>query len=98
NFDHGLQAASCHSGRSSDDVGLGEGRIEDAVGTKLDLQSRSQLEYSAFALHQIVVEVLFAAAISHIFSKHDDARVATHLVAQAVVNEVSYGALGNRLA
>jgi len=44
-------------------------------------------------LDQLLLQVLFAAAIGNVLSKNHDAFVALHLVAHAGMDEVSHGLL-----
>jgi ParB-like chromosome segregation protein Spo0J len=49
NFDDGLHAARGVADGAADDVGLGERRVEDALGAELGLQAGGELEDAALA-------------------------------------------------
>ena len=90
NFDDRLHAAHGVADGAADDVGLGQRRVEDALGAELGLQAGGELEDAALAFD--LGERLFAAGVGHVFAEDDDARVAAHLVVQAGVDEVGHGA------
>ena len=48
-FDHRLHAAHGIADGAADDVGLGQRRVEDAVGAELGLQAGGELEDAALA-------------------------------------------------
>ncbi len=54
------------------------------------MQTRCQLEDSALALDQLLLEILFPAGIGDIFAEDDDALIAPHLVAQRGVDQVRH--------
>ena len=83
NLDHRLDAAQSVAHGPAYDVRFGERRIEDAIGAKLGLQARGELEDAALSLH--FVERLHAAGVGHVFAVDHDALVAAHLVAQAML-------------
>src|SRR3982750_2129541 len=87
-LNYGLQSSRRHPGRAADDVCLSKRRIEDARSTKLSLQVRRDFEYTTLALHEL--EVFFARAIRYVLSKHDDARVASHLRMQTTVDQIHH--------
>src|SRR5580658_10835191 len=72
NLHDGLQPACGHAGGAAHDRGLGQRRIEDAVRAKLVLQAERQFEDSAFAFDQLALQILFAAAIGHVFAEDYD--------------------------
>ena len=90
NLDDRLHAADSVADGAADDVGLGERRVEDALGAELGLQAGGELEDAALAFD--FGERLFAAGVGHVFAVDDDARIAAHLVVQAGVDEVGHGA------
>ena len=96
NLDHRLQPARGHARGAAHDRGLGQRRIEDAVRAKFVLQAEGELEDSAFAFHQLPLQVFFAAAIGYVFAEDHDALVALHFVAQRYVDQIGHG-LGHRL-
>ena len=57
-------------------------RVEHALRAELALQSGGQLEDAALALHHLLAQIFFAAAIGDVFAENDDALVALHLIAQ----------------
>ncbi len=90
NLDHRLHAARRVADGAAHDVGLGQRRVEDALGAELGLQAGGELEDAALALD--LGERVFAAGVGHVFAVDDDARIAAHLVVQAGVDEVGHGA------
>ena len=88
-FDDRLHAADGVADGAADDVGLGQRRVEDALGAEFGLQAGGELEDAAFALD--LGERVFAAGVGHVFAVDDDARIAAHLVVQAGVDEVGHG-------
>src|SRR6202011_3385698 len=66
-FDYRLQSAGSHAGGATDDVGLGDGRVEYAVGTELHLQPGGQFEHATLAFDQFLLEVVLPAAVGHVF-------------------------------
>src|SRR5580700_2861933 len=73
NFDDGLQPARGHASGAADYSSLGERRIENAVIAEFVLQAEGKFEHPAFALDQLLPEVLFAAAIGDVFAEDHDA-------------------------
>ncbi len=90
-FDHRFESAFGHAYGASHDVGFGERRVEHTITAVLHLQARGQFEYSAFAFDLFLFEILFAAAISHVFAKDHDAFVTPHLVFQADIDQIGHG-------
>src|SRR5690242_14196521 len=90
-YNHWLQSARRHAHGASHNVSFRERRIEHAIAAVLALQSGSQLEDSALALDLLFLQILFAAAIGHVFAEHDDPLVTLHLVLQAGVDQISHG-------
>src|SRR6185437_9220447 len=86
-FHHGFNAAHGHAHGAADYVGLGQRRIEDSVRAKLRLERGGELEDAAFALDQVLAQVVLAGAIRHVLAKDEDARVAAHFILQAKVDE-----------
>src|ERR1700691_5253736 len=91
NLDYWFQSARSHARGPTHNGGLGQRRVEDAVGAELVLQAEGEFEDSAFAFHQLALQVLFAAAIGHVFTEDHDALVALHFVAQSYVDQVGHG-------
>ena len=90
NLHHRLHAAHRIAHGAAHDIGLGQRRVEHALGSELRLQAGGQLEDAALALH--FVQRLFAAGVGHVFAVDHDARIAAHLVVQAGVDQVGHGA------
>jgi hypothetical protein len=88
---HRLQAPERHADGAAHDVGLGQGRVEDAGPAELPLESRGHLEDAALPLH--LLQELFAAHVRHVLPEDDDPRVPLHLVTHARVEEVHHGGL-----
>src|SRR6185437_5299304 len=89
-FDDGFEPASCHTYRTSNDVGLSQWGVEHAVGAELTLQTRSQLEHTTLSLDQFLGKILFAAAVGDVFSEDDDPLVTPHLVFQTRVDQIGH--------
>ncbi len=83
NLHHRLHAPGGDADCPSDDVCLGQRRIEDAVGAILALQPGGQLEDAAFALDCAGFQIFLAATVRHIFAEDDDALIALHLILEA---------------
>ena len=76
NLNDGFEATGCHSDRAANDVGFGEGAVEDAVAPELKLESVRSFEDPAFAFE--FAEKL-GPHIGDVLSKCDDAWVPPHL-------------------
>src|SRR5277367_7200084 len=90
NLNDGLQSAYSLTNSATDNVCLGQRRIEGAVAAEFGLQARRQLKDAALALDQSLTQILLAAAVGHVLAKDDDARIAPHLVLQAGVDEIRH--------
>ncbi len=71
---HRAQAVERHADRGADDAGLGERRVDHAVGAELVEQARGRAEH--------------AAELADVLAEDDDARVGLHLRAQSVANRL----------
>src|SRR5271170_3523127 len=90
NLNDGLQSAYSLTNSATDNVCLGQRRIEGAVAAEFGLQASRELEDTTLALHQPFTQILFTAAVGHVLAKDDDARIAPHLVLQAGVDEIRH--------
>ncbi len=90
-FHHRLDPARGHADRAADNVGLGQGRVEDTVAAEFHLQAGCQLEDAAFAFDLLFLQILLAAAVRNIFAENHDPAVAPHLIFQADGDEVGHG-------
>src|SRR5205814_9140223 len=88
NFDDRLGAANRSSDSGPHNGGFRQRRIENAVGTELQLQAGSQLENAPLAFDEFLLEILFPAAVGHVLAINNVARVVPHFVAQAGYDEV----------
>ena len=90
-FHHRLQPTRRHTHGAPHNTGFGQRRIEDAVGAEIHLQTVREFEDSALALHHFLGQILFTAAIGHVFAKDQHALVVLHLIAQRVIDQVRHG-------
>ena len=96
NLHYRLHAPNSVADSPAHDIGLTERRIKDALRAELGLQARGELEDSALALD--LDKNLLAAGVGNIFAIDHNARIATHLVVQAGVDQVGHGALAALLS
>src|SRR5580698_5277634 len=89
-LDYRLHAAHRITHRPTNNVGLGQWRIEDSLGSEFSLQAGGQLEDAALALD--LVQSGLAAGVGDVFAINHNAWIAAHLVMQASIDEVGHGA------
>src|ERR1700726_1514866 len=77
-FSDRLHAADSHANRAAGNGSLRERRIKDAIRSETPLQPGGRFEDTPFALD--LLQILFAAAIGHVFAEHYDSGIPLHFV------------------
>ena len=68
-LDDRLQPPRRHADGASNNIGLGQGRIEDAITAVFRLQANGQLEHTAFALQVALREIFHPAGIRNVLRR-----------------------------
>ena len=88
NFHHRLQPARGHADRAAHDAGLRQRGVIAARAAKLPLQAMGDFEDPALAFH--LGQIAFMAAVGNVLTENHDARIASHLILQADIDEIHH--------
>ena len=88
NFHHRLQPADGHADGAAHNAGLRQRGVVAARAAKLPLQAVGDFEDSALAFH--LGQIAFMAAVGNVLAENHDARIASHLILQAGIDEIHH--------